>query len=197
MAEVLLSSDDLTVLGGPAEISLDVDFGPQGERGSLIFYGSQKPDAFSFPTDLKVYDIYINVNPTDDEYQFVYQYLPEVGGALNWAKVLRLSPTIYSYNQTVAFDSSGTSLDPIEILLSNFVSEDLIGTYSSDDFNVQVNILNENPVSIGTTVLDITPGSIQALPISIKAIEYSSGSWQPLTGSQTVHILVTLKNNIS
>jgi len=197
MAEVLLSSDDLTVLGGPAEISLDVDFGPQGERGSLIFYGSQKPDAFSFPTDLKVYDIYINVDPTDDEYQFVYQYLPEVGGALNWAKVLRLSPTIYSYNQTVAFDSSGTSLDPIEILLSNFVSEDLIGTYSSDDFNVQVNILNENPVSIGTTVLDITPGSIQALPISIKAIEYSSGSWQPLTGSQTVHILVTLKNNIS
>jgi len=197
MAEVLLSSDDLTILGGPAEISLDVDFGPQGERGSLIFYGSQKPDAFSFPTDLKVYDIYINVNPTDDEYQFVYQYLPEVGGALNWAKVLRLNPTIYSYNQTVAFDSSGTSLDPIEILLSNFVSEDLIGTYSSDDFNVQVNILNENPVSIGTTVLDITPGSIQALPISIKAIEYSSGSWQPLTGSQTVHILVTLKNNIS
>jgi hypothetical protein len=197
MAEVLLSSDDLTVLGGPAEINLDVDFGPQGERGSLIFYGSQKPDAFSFPTDLKVYDIYINVNPTDDEYQFVYQYLPEVGGALNWAKVLRLNPTIYSYNQTVAFDSSGTSLDPIEILLSNFVSEDLIGTYSSDDFNVQVNILNENPVSIGTTVLDITPGSIQALPISIKAIEYSSGSWQPLTGSQTVHILVTLKNNIS
>jgi len=197
MAEVLLSSDDLTVLGGPAEISLDVDFGPQGERGSLIFYGSQKPDAFSFPTDLKVYDVYINVDPTDDEYQFVYQYLPEVGGALNWAKVLRLSPTIYSYNQTVAFDSSGTSLDPIEILLSNFVSEDLIGTYSSDDFNVQVNILNENPVSIGTTVLDITPGSIQALPISIKAIEYSSGSWQPLTGSQTVHILVTLKNNIS
>jgi hypothetical protein len=197
MAEVLLSSDDLTVLGGPAEISLDIDFGPQGERGSLIFYGSEKPDTFDFPTDLKVYDTYINVDPTDNEYQFVYQYLPEVGGALNWAKVLRLSPTIYSYNQTVAFDSSGTSLDPIEILLSNFVSEDLIGTYSSDDFNVQVNILNENPVSIGTTVLEITPGSIQALPISLKAIEYLSGSWQPLIGSQTVHILVTLKNNIS
>ena len=197
MAEVLLSSDDLTVLGGPAQINLDVDFGPQGERGSLIFYGSQKPDTFSFPTDPKVYDTYINVDPTDDEYQFVYQYLPEVGGALNWAKVLRLNPTIYSYNQTVAFDSSGTSLDPIEILLSNFISEDLIGTYSSENFNVQVNILNENPVSVGTTVLAITPGSIQALPISLKAIEYSSGSWQPLTGSQTVQILVTLKNNIS
>lgn len=197
MAEVLLSSDDLTVLGGPAQINLDVDFGPQGERGSLIFYGSQKPDTFSFPTDPKVYDTYINVGPTDDEYQFVYQYLPEVGGALNWTKVLRLNTTIYSYNQTVAFDSTGNSLDPIEILLSNFVSEDLIGTYSSEDFNVQVNILNENPVSIGTTVLEITPGSIQALPISLKAIEYSSGSWQPITGSQTVQVLVTLKNNIS
>ena len=197
MAEVLLSSDNLTVLGGPAQINLDVDFGPEGQRGSLIFYGSEKPDTFDFPIDLNVYDIYINVDPTDDEYQFVYQYLPEVGGALNWTKVLRLNTTIYSYNQTIAFDSNGTSLDPIEILLSNFVSEDLISTYSSEDFNVQVNILNENPVSIGTTVLEITPGSIQALPISLKAIEYSSGSWQPLTGSQTVQILVTLKNNIS
>jgi hypothetical protein len=197
MAEVLLSSDNLTVLGGPAQINLDVDFGPEGQRGSLIFYGSEKPDTFDFPIDLNVYDIYINVDPTDDEYQFVYQYLPEVGGALNWTKVLRLSPTIYSCNQTVAFDSNGNSLDPIEILLSNFISEDLISTYSSENFNVQVNILNENPVSIGTTVLEITPGSIQALPISLKAIEYSSGSWQPLTGSQTVQILVTLKNNIS
>lgn len=195
MAEVLLSSDDLTVLGGPARINLDVDFGPQGERGSLIFYGSEKPETFDFPTDLKVYDTYINVDPTDDEYQFVYQYLPEVGGALNWTKVLRLSPTIYSYNKMVTFNSSGNLEGTININLSDFISEELLGTYSAESFNIQANLLGQNPVSLATSVGAIVEE--QVLPISLSAIEYSSGSWQPVTGSKTVHILVTLKNNIS
>jgi hypothetical protein len=198
MAEVLLSSDDLTVLGGPAKISLDVDFGPQGDRGSLIFYGYGKPDNFTPPAaiELKVYDTYVNVSAIDDEYQFVYQYLPSEGGALNWTKVVKLSANMYSYNQIVTFDSNGDSED-IEILLGAFLPSDLIGTYSASDFNVQVNILNENPVSCGVRVEEIPSGSTQVLPIFLSAIEYSSGSWQPITGSKTVHLLITVKNNIS
>ena len=198
MAEVLLSTDDLTVLGGPAEISLDVDFGPQGERGSLFFYGNGKPDTFTPPSsiELKVYDTYINVSAIDDEYQFMYQYLPSEGGAMNWTKVLKLAPNMYSYNHIVTFDSNGASED-IEILLGAFLPSDLIGTYSASDFNIQVNILNENPVSCGVSVEEIPSGSTQVLPIFINAVDYYSGSCQPLTGSKTVHILVTIKNNIS
>lgn len=197
MAEVLLSSDDLTVLGGPAEISLDVDFGPEGERGSLIFYGDGKPDTFTPPEaiELKVYDTYINVSPIDDEYQFVYQYLPEIGGNFNWIKVLKLSSSIYSYNETVTFDSNGALVGTINIDLFNFVPEDLIGTYSAENFNVQVNVLNQNPVSLGISVGDIVQE--QVLPISLNAVEYVSGSWQPLAGSKTAHVLVTIKNNLA
>ena len=44
MADVLLSTDSLTVAGGPASVSVDVDFGPQGQRGSLILYGLTDPN---------------------------------------------------------------------------------------------------------------------------------------------------------
>jgi hypothetical protein len=36
MADILLSNDDLTIFGGPESISLDLDIGPQGDRGSII-----------------------------------------------------------------------------------------------------------------------------------------------------------------
>ena len=36
MADILLSNDDLTVFGGPESISLDLDIGPQGDRGSIL-----------------------------------------------------------------------------------------------------------------------------------------------------------------
>lgn len=198
MAEVLLSTDELTVLGGPAEISLDVDFGPEGDRGSLIFYGNGKPDTFTAPEglELKIYDTYVNVSAIDDEYQFMYQYLPTEGGSANWTKVLKLAPSMYSYNQTITFDSNGLSED-IELLLGAFLPSDLIGTYEASDFNVQVNILNANPVSCGVNVDEIPSGATQVLPITINAIEYSSSSWQPLVGPKTVHILVTIKNNIA
>ena len=36
MADILLSNDDLTVFGGPETVSLDLDFGPTGDRGNFI-----------------------------------------------------------------------------------------------------------------------------------------------------------------
>lgn len=198
MAEVLLATDELTVLGGPERIDLDIDFGPQGKRGSLTFFGNGKPNLFTPPgaLELQVYDTYVNVSAIDDEYQTMYQYLPVDGGALNWTKVLKLSPTSYSYNQTITFNSVGRSED-IELPLGAFIPAELIGTYDAADFNVQVNILNDKPVSFGVSVEEIPSGSTQALPLFIDAVEYSSGSWTPIVGPKTVHIFVTIKNNIS
>lgn len=198
MAEVLLSTDELTVLGGPATISLDVDFGPEGERGSLTFVGDGKPETFPLPAGVKsfkIFDTYINVSPSDDEYQYLYQYLPTEGGAANWTKIIRLSSISYSYNQTITFNSSGIGTENIN--LGAFLPVDLFAIYSESDFNVQVNILNSEPVSLGVSVGEIPSGETLVLPLTINAIEYVSGSWQPITGPQTVHIFISLKNNIS
>ena len=43
MVDILLSSDELSVFGGPASIDLNVDIGAQGIRGSYIFTGNGKP----------------------------------------------------------------------------------------------------------------------------------------------------------
>lgn len=198
MAEVLLSTDELTVLGGPAEISLDVDFGPEGERGSLTFIGEGNPENFILPAgvdSLKVFDTYINILPSDIDYQYLYQYLPTEGGTANWTKVFKLSPISYSYNETVTF-TSGAS-EGIEINLNEFLPVDLFAIYDASNFNIQVNILNQNPVSFGLGVDEIPSGETLVLPLTINAIEYVSGSWQPLSGNKTVHIFITLKNNIA
>ena len=39
MTDVVLSNDDITILGPPSTIELSVDIGPQGDRGSQIFVG--------------------------------------------------------------------------------------------------------------------------------------------------------------
>ena len=191
MAEVLLSSDELTVLGGPAEISVDVDFGPAGERGSLIFYGLGKPDEnLTLPEDLKPYDTYINAMPSDSEYQFLYQYISADGGTPSWVKIFKLTTNTHSENYSRNFVDGSAS---INVPVSLIVPEDLVGDVPAENFNVQANIINENPISFSTTVSEVVIADGQSvLPISFAAIEYDSGSWQSLAGQKTIHLLITM-----
>lgn len=190
MAEVLLSSDDLVVLGGPAEISLDIDFGPKGDRGSLILYGLGKPSEVSLPETPQIYDTYINVLSSDDEYQFLYQYISGDGGIPVWTKIFKLTPNIYSGNFQRNFSNGTLNLN---IPLSLVVPEQLIGDYTAENFNVQVNVLNQNPVSTGVVLSEISiVDNLVTIPLTINAIEYSEGSWQNLSGQKTIHVLITV-----
>jgi len=191
MAEVLLSSDDLTVLGGPAEISVDVDFGPQGDRGSIILYGLGKPNEVTLPETLQVYDTYINLLVSDDEYLFVYQFIAGAGGVPEWTRLTKLIPDSYAENVSRTFDSSG-EVD-INVPLSAIINYELVGSYTAEDFNVQCTVLNSNPTSLSVTIGDLVSVSgIQSLPITVKAIEFSDSEWQVLTGLKTVHLSITV-----
>lgn len=191
MAEVVLSSDELTVLGGPAEISVDVDFGPKGDRGSLILYGFGKPDSVSLPEIPQIYDSYINLSTTDDEYLVMYHYVagPSNGSPV-WTKMFKLTPNIYSENVVRTFVDGAIS---INLPLAAIVPTDLIGNYEAENFNVQANVLGQNPTSIGVSVSDIAIVSNQVvLPILISGIEYSNGEWALLEGQKTVHLFITV-----
>jgi hypothetical protein len=104
MVDILLSSEELAVFGGPASIDLNVDFGPAGTRGSLIFTGNGKPTDpdVDLPNDVQPFDLYINLNPDDFEYLFLYQY-GSINGILTWSKVLRLIPNTAIANLPVIF----------------------------------------------------------------------------------------------
>jgi hypothetical protein len=104
MVDVLLSTDDLSVYGGPAIVDVNVDFGAQGIRGSYIFTGNGKPtDAdVDLPPTIQPYDLYINLKPSDSEYLFLYQY-GSVNGVVTWSRVLRLIPNTALANIPVIF----------------------------------------------------------------------------------------------
>jgi hypothetical protein len=104
MVDILLSSEELSVFGGPASIDLNVDIGAQGIRGSYIFTGNGKPTDpdVQFSQEIKAYDLYINLKPSDLEYLFLYQY-GSVNGVLSWSKVLRLIPNTALANIPVIF----------------------------------------------------------------------------------------------
>ena len=101
--DILLSSENISVYGGPASIDVNVDFGAQGTRGSFIFSGPGKPTDpdVDLPT-VQPYDLYINQKPSDTEYLFLYQY-GSVGGVETWTKVLRLIPNTALANIEVIF----------------------------------------------------------------------------------------------
>ena len=190
MAEVLLSSDELTVLGGPAQISVDVDFGPQGDRGSLILYGPGKPTTVTLPETPQVYDTYINLLPSDDEYMFIYHYIAGDGGTLTWVKMFKLIANTYSENTQRSFNEGEIQ---VNIPLAAIVPADQLGDYTAADFNIQCNVLNTNPTSVGVTVSEIAiVGDLVSLPITIKAVEFSGGEWLDLAGTKTVHLFITV-----
>jgi len=214
MPEVLLSSNDLTVLGGPAEITLALEIGPSGDRGSSFFSGNGKPtdQPLAFPSSgVKFYDLYLNLNPTDNEYLFLYQYL-SVNGVLQWTKIVKLIPNTGFYNTEVTFENgiahsiigSNISVPAVFLPLATLIDLDSYSEIASSDLNVQANILSERPVSLGTQIMEIsdtythqgTEISLGALylPVSINAVQLSETgtSWDFIDESRDVHFNVSV-----
>lgn len=190
MVNVLLATDELTVLGGPTEISVDLDFGPQGDRGSLILYGLGQPSTVELPEIPQIYDTYINLLTSDPEYLFMYQYIAGAGGSPSWVKLFKLIPNTYGENLARTFVNGAIQ---INIPVAAMVPEDQLGSYTAADFNIQCNVLNVNPVSLGVTVGDIEFfDNLISLPITINAIEYSNGEWSALVGQKMVHLSITV-----
>ena len=68
MPDVLLSNDDITVLGPPELVEVLVDIGPTGQRGSKFFVGTGEPNTLTtsgtiFSETINLYDMYINSAP--------------------------------------------------------------------------------------------------------------------------------------
>jgi hypothetical protein len=185
--EVLVNTDDITVLGPPAQVSVQLDIGATGDRGSQVFVGTGNPNEIEIGQDPVLNDLYINNAPTD-EYSYLYQYVSSLGEQ-TWIPILKINPTIYSANHLVSNWTSGSA--NITIPIANIVK--ISGaSLTEENFSVKFSIGHSNAVAASISSVAITGPSNENLVITLKAAELSSGTWQNLSAPVTVHTLITV-----
>jgi hypothetical protein len=191
MVDVYLASDNVTVLGGPSSVSVDVDFGVQGDRGSNFFVGYGNPNLPTVnigqvPQNL---DMYINVSSADEKYLHLYQY-QNVDGSMTWVELLKLIPNTFSGNYLSTFVDGEMT---INVPVANVVPAQLVGSVSAESFNIQFNILNQNPLASTCSVAEVVVVSdVICIPITLKASELYNDLWTPIQGQKTVQLFITV-----
>ena len=207
MADILLSNDDLTVFGGPETISLDLDIGPQGDRGSIIVGSNGNPQdanvnaalqlqprylppapGFTFPNGINALDIAIDYNPYSDTYKTVFQRVATPTGT-QWTELIDLKTNFYSAVKDVTAADGTLTIPPINI---TEIASDV--NLTSANFSIQYSISSPTggPVSTSLVVNSVIDDPIRALPLQIKGIEYIDGAWQPMAGLKRVHLFITV-----
>lgn len=209
MVDAVLSSDSITVLGGPDQVEVDLNIGASGSRGSIFFTGFENPVSLTdqdFSQAPQIFDIYIVVDPSSDNYLQAYQYLNE-DGILSWLPSFKISQNITAFNKVVSFASgeARVELDVADLGLENITFESFVNSFAY--FNVQATISNidsseapggviqHNPaalsVNVGDVFFDSTGGGLPSeypmkLPIDFKAAEFEAGSWSSLDAKSVV-----------
>ena len=192
---VNLNPVSLDVYGGPASIDVSLDYGRQGERGSKIWVGNGGPVQTLSGQDIKVGDLFINTNTTDQFYSWLYVYTESVAGPA-WETALRLNPSQYSVISSTSFNSEGVAT--ILIPMTEITRDTAI---FKEQFTVRYSIENtsSNPVASSfeydiATIPDAQENDIVYLRIIISAIKYSGSAWSNLVTENSntkVHLFIS------
>jgi hypothetical protein len=197
MADILLSNDDLTVFGGPESISLDLDIGPQGDRGSIIIGVLGDPRdtsvASTIVQETQALDIAIDYSPYSTTYKTVFQKVSS-GGSLQWTPLISLKTNYYSSIKNVTAANGTLTIPPINV--ADIYGSSGITAATSAAFNVQYSISSPEtagPLATNLIVKElITSQGFLALPLEIKGVEYIDDAWEPMTGPKRVHLFITV-----
>jgi hypothetical protein len=194
MPDVLLSNDDVTVLGPPNTVEVLVDIGPTGTRGSKVFVGSGNPNNLTssgsiFGQAIILNDLYINISPGTN-YGYMYQYVSEPGGN-TWVEILALNPTIYNKLHTTTYVDGEAS---ITIPISDIVT--VTGSpLTANNFVVQYSISHTHAVASTVTVPALV-GDGSNLVLNVKGVEYHPESgpteWIDLDEEVITHLLISV-----
>lgn len=194
MTNIFVSSDDVKVIGGTANVNVEVDFGPQGERGNLFLVGYGNPNTISHVSDLQLLDLYINVQATDEDYLVMYQY-QNVSGVNTWVSTATLMTDKFSVIREVSF-TNGKTTSEVDFKVSNIAPLSLIGGLTEENFNIQCTFSDPgNPIAHSITVKPLVFRSgtgDQVLPVDINAVEFSEGDWIGLNRTVYIHFLITV-----
>lgn len=190
MADVLLSSDDLLVIGGPTSIDLQLDYGSKGTRGSQIFLSNGNPNTAGNILDTPlINDLAINTSAADtEEYLYLYQY-KYVDAVLAWHPYLKLLPNQFNANYSVVF-TAGVGTVTVEI--PSIALPTTGAAYSASNFNIQATVSNSSPTAVSVEIGTVTPGDVYTLPITLRAAQYSSSTWSSVNSTKLVYLAISV-----
>ena len=195
--DVLLTNDDLIVLGGPQELNVELDYGPQGERGNLIFVGSGSPNNTIIETESgqtpKAYDLYINLLKSDpnNEYLMFYSYRPSMSGSvIQWEPITKLIPNTYSTNTSIDFNT----VNYCHIPVASIVDPSYVGNTDASNFSVNVTFATSEGFPIVNSIKTeiVTLNSIENLKITFYAKEFDGTNWVDVSGPRTANLHISV-----
>jgi hypothetical protein len=177
--DTIISNDELVVVGPPASVSVSVDIGPQGERGSQFYSGIGTPaqNAASL-VDAKVNDLYIN-RLLGGNYGVVYKLNATPGGS-SWQSILKFQPTSHSVQKLVNFTSGSGS---ISIPLADFYSS-APESLDPNTILVQATAELDNPAFVSISNKNIQDvSSVKTFIVELSGAQLSSGSVSLISAS--------------
>ena len=202
----ILSSDNITVLGGPSNLEVDLNIGASGTRGSLFFVGTQNPNTLNLTQDFPIlpiiFDIFINVNAASADYLQAYQ-LTNQDGVNTWIEVFNINQTQYSVNKVLEFDNgiAETIIEVANLGIDNVPFNNVENSFPY--FGIQASLTNVDlnnssspllPSAMSFEVGDVffdssgtfDPGQFPSfLPITFKAVEFDGTDWVPINNKET------------
>jgi len=221
MVDVVVSTPELTVLGGPSSIQLDTNVGAAGNRGVFVFFGRpnpNEPNAIFTETPI-VFDLYIITDSSSDDYLSVYQYIIQDGVPL-WIFRIRLRPNFYGTNRVATFINGEAEININALETGLFTAPNEIFTPSFEDtrfeYSVQATLSNyevnseSDPlessthfpaavsVMVGDLFLDESDNETK-LPITLYGAEFNGTSMVPIHDKNVVvhlSILVVSPNDV-
>jgi hypothetical protein len=177
--DTIISNDELVVVGPPASVSVSVDIGPQGERGSQFYSGIGTPaQNLASLVDAKVNDLYIN-RLLGGNYGVVYKLNATPGGS-SWQSILKFQPISHSIQQLVDFtDGIGSA----SVSLADFYSS---APESLDPNTILVQATAElnNPAFVSISNKNIQDvSSVKTFIVELSGAQLSSGSVSLISAS--------------
>lgn len=197
MVDSIVQVDTVTVTGGPSNVNVELDFGPSGQRGSLILYGLGKPTSLGvvFPQTPQLLDWYINLNTSDDEYLYIYQYVNR-DGTETWDRIFKIIPNTYNVNQALTFTAGQATTT---IAVSN-TTLPLLSATSGINMHIQIEQPAVAPFPIASSFAITGEPSfdpetyLYSLPILVTAMEFNAltTQWQAVSGQRVVHFGINI-----
>lgn len=181
----IVSTDTITVLGPPSNIELQLDIGPEGQRGSLFFSGVGDPNVLNFADPIQLGDLFVRTDQFGGSYGTIYKFNSVPSGNI-WQELIAFQPI--SFNKVFNVDFID-GVGQFSILLNNFYIN-APANLTADEVSVQLTPKHSFPVAISVSNKVFTSGANRSLVVEVTGASFDGNDWALLF--EDIDILTTI-----